>query len=391
MKSFLFLSLLCLVTFGIKGQSLNKKIARQLKYSLSEVAKAKVRYPKVVSPRSMRDDTLFMVPSKDWTSGFYAGNLWYTYELTNDEFWKQKAIEFTAPIENEKNDKTTHDLGFKLYCSFGNGYRLSSNPAYKEILLQSARTLCTRYNPIVGSMRSWDHSTDKWAFPVIIDNMMNLDLLFWAFKQTQDSLFYNVAINHANTTMKNHFREDYSSYHVIDYDAKTGKVTKKNTHQGYSHESAWARGQAWALYGFSMCYRETGNKVYLKQAEKIAEFLLNHPNLPKDLIPYWDFNAPNIPNAPRDVSAATIMASALYEMSIQVSEKNKYYREIADRIMDNVKNNYMCKPKTNGGFLLNNSTGHLPGNHEINVPIVYADYYYLEALLRKRILDKIKN
>lgn len=391
MKSFLFLSLLCLVTFGIKGQSLNKKIARQLKYSLSEVAKAKVRNPKVVSPRSMRDDTLFMVPSKDWTSGFYAGNLWYTYELTNDEFWKQKAIEFTAPIENEKNDKTTHDLGFKLYCSFGNGYRLSSNPAYKEILLQSARTLCTRYNPIVGSMRSWDHSTDKWAFPVIIDNMMNLDLLFWAFKQTQDSLFYNVAINHANTTMKNHFREDYSSYHIIDYDAKTGKVTKKNTHQGYSHESAWARGQAWALYGFSMCYRETGNKVYLKQAEKIAEFLLNHPNLPKDLIPYWDFNAPNIPNAPRDVSAATIMASALYEMSIQVSEKNKYYREIADRIMDNVKNNYMCKPKTNGGFLLNNSTGHLPGNHEINVPIVYADYYYLEALLRKRILDKIKN
>ena len=382
---------MCLVTFGIKGQSLNKKIARQLKYSLSEVAKAKVRYPKVVSPRSMRDDTLFMVPSKDWTSGFYAGNLWYTYELTNDEFWKQKAIEFTAPIENEKNDKTTHDLGFKLYCSFGNGYRLSSNPAYKEILLQSARTLCTRYNPIVGSMRSWDHSTDKWAFPVIIDNMMNLDLLFWAFKQTQDSLFYNVAINHANTTMKNHFREDYSSYHVIDYDAKTGKVTKKNTHQGYSHESAWARGQAWALYGFSMCYRETGNKAYLKQAEKIAEFLLNHPNLPKDLIPYWDFNAPNIPNAPRDVSAATIMASALYEMSIQVSEKNKYYREIADRIMDNVKNNYMCKPKTNGGFLLNNSTGHLPGNHEINVPIVYADYYYLEALLRKRILDKIKN
>lgn len=391
MKSFLFLSLLCLVTFGIKGQSLNKKIARQLKYSLSEVAKAKVRNPKVVSPRSMRDDTLFMVPSKDWTSGFYAGNLWYTYELTNDEFWKQKAIEFTAPIENEKNDKTTHDLGFKLYCSFGNGYRLSSNPAYREILLQSARTLCTRYNPIVGSMRSWDHSTDKWAFPVIIDNMMNLDLLFWAFKQTQDSLFYNVAINHANTTMKNHFREDYSSYHVIDYDAKTGKVTKKNTHQGYSHESAWARGQAWALYGFSMCYRETGNKVYLKQAEKIAEFLLNHPNLPKDLIPYWDFNAPNIPNAPRDVSAATIMASAFYEMSIQVSGKNKYYREIADRIIDNVKNNYMCKPKTNGGFLLNNSTGHLPGNHEINVPIVYADYYYLEALLRKRILDKIKN
>ena len=354
------------------------------------MAKSKVRNPKLVSPRAMRDDTLFMVPSKDWTSGFYAGNLWYTYELTKDDFWKQKAIEFTAPIENEKNDKTTHDLGFKLYCSFGNGYRLSPNPAYKDVLLQSARTLCTRYNPTVGCMRSWDHSTDKWAFPVIIDNMMNLDLLFWAFKQTQDSLFYNVAVNHANTTMKNHFRSDYSSYHVIDYDAKTGMVTKKNTHQGYSHESAWARGQAWALYGYSMCYRETGNKAYLVQAEKIAEFILNHPNLPKDLIPYWDFNAPNIPNAPRDVSAATVMASAFYEMSMQVSGKSRYYKEIADQIIKHVNKNYMCKPKTNGGFLLNNSTGHLPGNHEIDVPIVYADYYYLEALLRKRSLAKIK-
>lgn len=379
-----------IVTLVVKGQSLNKKIERQLKYSLSEVAKAKVRNPKLVSPRAMRDDTLFMVPSKDWTSGFYAGNLWYTYELTNNEFWKQKAIEFTARIENEKNDKTTHDLGFKLFCSFGNGNRLNPNPAYKEVLLQSARTLCTRYNPTVGCMRSWDHSTDKWAFPVIIDNMMNLDLLFWAFKETQDSLFYNVAVNHANTTMKNHFRPDYSSYHVIDYDVKTGKVTKKNTHQGYSHESAWARGQSWALYGYSMCYRQTGNKAYLVQAEKIAEFILNHPNLPKDLIPYWDFNAPNIPNAPRDVSAATVMASALYEMSTQVSEKNNYYREIADKIIRNIDKNYMCKPKTNGGFLLNNSTGHLPGKHEIDVPIVYADYYYLEALLRKRSLANKK-
>lgn len=370
------------------GQSLTKKITSQLNYSFSEIAKSKERNSKLVSPRAMRDDSLFMVPSKDWTSGFYAGNLWYTYELTNDVFWKQKAMEFTAPIESEKNDKGTHDLGFKLYCSFGNGYRLNPNPAYKEVLLQSARTLCTRYNPTVRSMRSWDHSTDKWAFPVIIDNMMNLDLLFWAFKETQDSLFYNVAVNHANTTMKNHFRPDYSSYHVIDYDAKTGSVTKKNTHQGYSHESAWARGQAWALYGFSMCYRETGIKSYLEQAEKVAGFVLNHPNLPKDLIPYWDFNAPDIPNAPRDVSAAAIMASAFYEMSTLVPGKSNNYKKIADQILKNIDKSYWCKPYTNGGFLLNNSTGHLPGNHEINVPIVYADYYYLEAQVRKRNLSK---
>lgn len=383
-KSYVLIVLLGLASSTINAQSFNKKVTEQFTYSLTQIAEAKKRNPKVISPRSMRADTLFMVPSKDWTSGFYAGNLWYTYELTKDNFWKQKAIEFTAPIEKEKNDKTTHDLGFKLFCSFGNGYRLTQNPAYKEILLNAARTLCTRYNPTVHSMRSWDHSTDKWAFPVIIDNMMNLDLLFWAFKQTQDSLFYNVAVNHANTTMKNHYRADYSSYHVIDYDVKTGNVTKKNTHQGYSHESAWARGQAWGLYGFTMCYRETRNKAYIQHAEKIAAFILKHPNLPKDLIPYWDFNAPNIPNAPKDVSAAAIMASAFYEMSTLVPEKSKYYKTIADKIIKNIDQKHWCEPKTNGGFLLNNSTGHLPGKHEIDVPIVYADYYYLEAILRRK-------
>lgn len=387
-KSFYTIALLSFFAVSVNAQSINKKITEQLRYSLAEVAKAKLKDSEVVSPRSMRDDTLYMVSSDDWTSGFYAGNLWYTYELTKDDFWKQKAIEFTDPIEKEKNDSTTHDLGFKLYCSFGNGYRLTGNPAYKEVLLQAARTLCTRYNPTVGCMRSWDHSTEKWAFPVIIDNMMNLDLLFWAFKQTNDSLFYKVAVNHANTTLKNHFRADNSSYHVVDYDVKTGKIIKKNTHQGISDASAWARGQSWGLYGFTMCYRETGNKMYINQAEKIANFILNNPNLPKDLIPFWDYNAPNIPNTPRDVSAASIMASALYEMSTLVPEKSKYYKNIADQIIKNIDKNYWCKPKTNGGFLLNNSTGHLPGKHEINVPIIYADYYYLEAILRKRNLKQ---
>ena len=378
------LILLAAETHAQKRLSDIEQAKAQFTYAFDEIAKSKARDPKVVSPRSVREDTLFMVPSRDWTSGFFAGNLWYLYELTQDKKWMQQAQAFTAPLEREKTNGTTHDMGFKMYCSFGNGYRLTKDPNYKAILLESARTLATRFNPTVGSLRSWDHSRDKWDFPVIIDNMMNLELLFWAFKQTNDSLFYKVAVAHANTTMKNHYRPDYSSYHVIDYDVKTGQVTKRNTHQGYSHESAWARGQSWGLYAFTMCYRETGNKAYLTHAENIANFILKHPNLPSDLVPYWDYNAPDIQNAPRDVSAASLMASAFYELSTLVLAKASFYKSTADKIMNSLSTKYRAEPMTNKGFLLTSSTGHLPNKHEINVPIVYADYYYLEALLRKK-------
>jgi unsaturated chondroitin disaccharide hydrolase len=388
------ISLLTLILIYFSFETIAQKqiieqAAIQFNYAFEEIAKAKAKNPIAVSPRSMRADTLFMVPAKDWTSGFFAGNLWYMYELTNDKKWLQRAQEFTAPIENQKMDSTTHDLGFKLYCSFGNGYRLTKTPQYRDVLLQSARTLTTRFNEKVGSLRSWDHHKEVWQFPVIIDNMMNLELLFWAFKETKDSTFYKVAVSHANTTMKNHYRVDFSSYHVVDYDEKTGQVTKKNTHQGFSHESAWARGQAWGLYAFTMCYRETGDKKYLQHAENIANFILKHPNLPTDLVPYWDYNAPEIPNAPRDVSAAALMASAFYEMSTLIPEKSEFYRKTADKIMASIAEKYTAAPKTNKGFLLTNSTGHLPDKTEINVPIVYADYYYLEALLRKKNLDDI--
>jgi uncharacterized protein YyaL (SSP411 family) len=279
-------------------------------------------------------------------------------------------------------------MGFKIYCSFGNGYRLTKEPKYREIMIQSARTLITRFNPTVGSLRSWDHHAEVWDFPVIIDNMMNLELLFWAFKETKDSTFYKVAISHANTTMKNHFRSDFSSYHVIGYDPKTGAVTKRNTHQGFSDESSWARGQAWGLYSYTMCYRETGDKKYLQQAENIGNFILNNPSTPKDLVPYWDYNAPKIPNEPRDVSAASITASALYELSTMVPDRAVFYKETADKIMKSLNKTYKAEPLTNKGFLLIHSTGNLPAKSEIDVPIVYADYYYLEALLRKRKLNK---
>ncbi|MDL2306311.1 glycoside hydrolase family 88 protein, partial [Bacteroides sp. OttesenSCG-928-D19] len=331
-----------------------------------------------------KDGKLELVVSRDWTSGFFPGELWYMYEYTKDRKWEELARKYTDPLEREKTNAGTHDMGFKMYCSFGNGYRLTKDAKYKDILLESARTLITRYDPTVGCIRSWDFSRDKWQFPVIIDNMMNLELLFWASKESGDAVFQDIAVNHARTTMTHHFRDDYSSYHVIDYDTLTGEVRNKHTHQGYAHESAWARGQAWGLYGYTMCYRETGLPEFLEQARQITRYIFTHPNLPEDLIPYWDFNAPEIPNEPRDVSAATVTASALYELSLYDTENAAKYRGWADTILDNLSENYLAKEGADRGFLLLHSTGSKPSHSEVDVPLVYADYYFLEALLRKQ-------
>lgn len=337
----------------------------------------------LVSPRTMADDgSLVMVPARDWTSGFFPGELWLMYEYTKDPKWEEMAIRFTAPLEDQKLNKGTHDLGFMVFNSFGQGMRLSDRSDYTEINLEAARSLASRYQPNAGVIRSWDHNKNKWDCPVIIDNMMNLELLFWATKVSGDSTFYNIAVNHANATKKNHFREDYGTWHVVDYDTITGDVIKKTTHQGYADESTWSRGEAWALYGFTMAYRETMNEEYLELAQNIAEFIFTHPNLPDDLIPYWDFDAPEIPNEPRDVSAATITASALYELSNYVGEKGSEYKKWADTILENLTDNYRATLGSDAGFLLLHSTGAKSLNSEIDVPLVYADYYFLEALLR---------
>ena len=362
---------------------------KQTEIMLKEIPGAKGGKADLVSPRTLENGQLKLVSSKDWTSGFFPGVLWFLNEYTGKQQWKTEAQTFTANIEREKTNAGTHDMGFKIYCSFGTGYRLTKDAHYKDVIIQSAKTLSTRFNPTVGAIRSWDHHKEVWGYPVIIDNMMNLELLFAATRLTGDSSFYKIAVAHANTTMKNHFRPDYSSYHVIDYDTATGKVVKKNTHQGYADESAWARGQAWALYGYTMCYRETKNPVYLKQAENIAAFIFNHPNMPKDLVPYWDFNAPNIPNEPRDASAAAIAASALYELS-QYSSKEKY-RATANKILESLTNSYRSKIGENKGFILIHSTGSKPANSEVDVPLNYADYYYLEAVLRAKKLNEKKS
>jgi hypothetical protein len=284
-----------------------------------------------------------------------------------------------------------------LFCSFGNGLRLTGDTAkYKDILAIGAESLASRYDPSVGSIRSWDHK--PWHFPVIIDNMMNLEFLTQATKLTGDKKYYDIAVKHAMTTIENHFRKDYSTFHVIDYDAETGKVIAKKTHQGAADESAWARGQAWALYGFTMMYRETNNPKFLNQARKVAKYILDHPNLPEDLIPYWDFDYDKIPTSSntyarrtlRDASAGALFASALLELSQYTDGKEALrYFSSAEMILRNLSiAPYKASYGENGGYILKHSVGSLPGNSEVDVPLTYADYYYVEALIRyKRLLE----
>ncbi|MFN3402481.1 MAG: glycoside hydrolase family 88 protein [Cytophagaceae bacterium] len=337
-------------------------------------------------PRSVNEDgTTHLVTPADWTSGFFPGSLWYIYEFTKNENIKKDAARWTLLLDTVKTIRTTHDIGFMLFCSYGNAYRLTGNPEYKQVIIDGSRTLIKRYNPKVGCIKSWDRKpwSAKWQYPVIIDNMMNLEMLFWATKQTGDSSFYHVANNHALTTLKNHFRHDNSSYHVVDYDSLTGKILSKGTHQGISDSSLWARGQAWGLYGFTMCYRETGNKLFLQQAEKIADYVLNHKNIPSDHIFYWDFHALDIPKAPRDASAAALIASALIELSGYVPAKKENYLKIGETILKNLSSEqYTAKPGTNNYFILKHCTGNFPANSEIDKPLSYADYYYLEGLIR---------
>lgn len=358
-----------------------KSAALQTDILVKNVDSARLIKPNLVSPRTVENGQLKMVVSKDWTSGFFPAELWYFYEYTKDQKWLNLAKKYTEDIKKEQYNRSTHDLGFMIYCPFGNGYRITRDTAYRSVIIQAAKSLSTRFNATAGVIRSWDHNADKWKYPVIIDNMMNLELLFEATKFTGDSSFYKIAVIHANNTLKNHFRPDFSSWHVVDYDVETGQVIKKTTAQGYNNESAWARGQAWGLYGYTLCFRYTKNKAYLAHADAIANFILNNKSTPADGIPYWDYNDPQIPKVSRDASAAAITASALYELA-KYSKNAKLYKVAADKILHSLSTAYVSPAGADYGFILEHSTGHRPAKSEIDVPINYADYYYLEALLR---------
>lgn len=329
-----------------------------------------------------------------WTSGHFPGSLWYLYEYNGDSQMKAMAELYTRRVEDQQFTTDNHDVGFIIYCSAGNEYRITGDKRLEEVIVNTANSLGTRFNDTVGCTQSWDVGPDnKWRFPVIIDNMMNLELLESAAVISGDKKYSDMARSHANTTLKNHFRADNSSYHVIDYDPQTGEVRHKNTGQGYADESAWARGQAWGLYGFTMMYRMTSDTAYLNQAVKIADFMMDHPNMPEDKIPYWDFDAPNPPDAYRDVAAATIMCSGLVELSqyVDKAEAKKILDVVATQFESLAQPFYRAQLGNNAGFILKHSVGSLPAKGEVDVPLSYADYYYIEALLRyKKLADEGK-
>ncbi|MBQ8501507.1 MAG: glycoside hydrolase family 88 protein [Bacteroides sp.] len=347
---------------------------------------------KILNPRTVNPDgSILYVPIDDWCSGFFPGSMWYLYELTGDEKWKTLGEKYTEDLDSVQYLTWHHDVGFMIGSSYMNGLYLADKEEYKPVIVQTAKSLATRFRPTAGIIQSWNiqgwQAERGWECPVIIDNMMNLELLFEATRLSGDSTFHKIAVSHADVTLANHFRKDNSCYHVIDYSLADGSVRNKHTAQGYAHESSWARGQAWAIYGYTMCYRYTKDKRYLDHAEKVYDFIFNHKNLPEDLIPYWDYDAPNIPNEPRDASAAAVTACALYEMSTYID--NPRYKATADKIIESLSSPaYRAEVGTNGNFILMHSVGSIPHGHEIDTPLNYADYYFLEALIKKQRLEK---
>ena len=399
-RNILFFAACMLAFWGCTNTCKNAQQTTDIK-TVIDVAKQQIGYQvkliedsgKFKNPRTVVDGVIKYVPADDWTSGFFPGTMFYMYDLTKDKKWLDLGVKYTETLDTIKYLKWHHDVGFMINCSYGNALAYTNNEAYKAVIIEAAKSLATRYRPTPGVIQSWDEDRGwqgkrGWMCPVIIDNMMNLELMFKATEFSGDSSFYKMAVSHADNTLANHFRKDWSCYHVIDYDKIKGGVRHKQTAQGYADESSWARGQGWAIYGFALCYRYTHNPKYLEATDNIYKFLFNHKKMPSDLVPYWDFDAPNIPNAPRDASAAAVIASALYEL---VGFGKTEYKETADKIMASLSSPvYRALVGTNGNFLLMHSVGSIPHGHEIDVPINYADYYFLEALIRKTNLENKK-
>lgn len=391
-----------LLAFSLSSYGKEKPLQRVIKESMKVVEMQsialaeKLKRKKDQLPTTVHGKSeLITSDSHFWTSGFYPGVLWYLYEYKQDPKVAKLAELYTSRLEKEKLTTDNSNIGLILHCSFGNGYRLTNNPKYEEILVTGARSLSTRFRPICGSIQSGDVDNQKisrvYQIFSSIENMMNLELLMWATNQTGDQSFSAIAVSHANTATNCQFRPDNSSYQVVAFDSITGKPNKQGSFQGYSDESVWARGQAWGLYGFISMYEQTGLKRYLERAKKIATFILFHPNLPANKIPYWDFNAPNIPKEPLDVSAAAITASALIELSELVDEplRSQYLNVAETQIRTLSSTEFLANIGTNGLLILKKRVGANVSEENMDVPISCADYYYVEALVRlNRILNR---
>lgn len=384
---FFITSLLCLACQ--KQESMQELTARvferataQMELMDNNLDSAAVSNPGVaIYPRSInKEGALWTSNYKWWCSGFYPGSMWYVYEYTGDEKIKELALKYQAGLEPLRFRKDDHDIGFQLMCSYGNCLRLTEDQTCVPVLIDGANSLASRFDPEVGCTRSW--SFGKWSFPVIVDNMMNMELLLKAAELGGSDSLKNVALEHARTTMKNHFRDDKSCFHLVDYNPETGEVAGKQTVQGLADDSAWARGQAWGLYGFTMVYRFCKEQDILDHAIAIAEYLL--PRLPEDGVPFWDYDSAEIPNDVRDASAAAIMASGLIELSQYVdAEKAERYLATAEKMLRTLASeDYLCAEGEDYGFLLKHSTGNKNTDSEVDVPLTYADYYFLEALIR---------
>ncbi|ADV42124.1 glycoside hydrolase family 88 protein [Bacteroides helcogenes] len=342
------------------------------------------------------DGSTMFCSYRDWRSGFFPGTLWLAYEMSAEADLLEWARRYTESVRPAEQITDNHDIGFIVMCSFGNGLRLTGDSTYARTIITAARSLSTRFRPAAGIIQSWDVSSGwmskrGWNCPVIIDNMMNLELLFKATELSGDSAYYKLAVKHADRTLKEHFRKDGSCYHVVDYDCRTGRVRSRVTAQGYADESVWSRGQAWAIYGYTVCYRETGDMRYLNQALKTFRFMKNHPAMPADAVPYWDLSVPDISKEPRDASAAACMAAALYELGTMRIKESEECREYADRIMQSLSSPaYRAGLGQNNFFLLRHSVGSIPHHAEVDVPLNYADYYYMEALKRKSVLEEME-
>lgn len=334
-------------------------------------------YPSETRP----DGSWATTPPTGFGSGSFPGSLWFMYEYTHDSTWRTRAEFWQAPLEEQKFNTSDHDLGFILYNSYGNAYRLTGDARFRDILLTAAHSLSTRYVPSMGYVRSRGDVTDLSNFPVIIDTMINIELLFWGARNGGDPAWAEMAHQHALNTYESHVRDDGSIHQTVNFDPVTGKIKEQGKEQGCRLETTWARGQAWAVYGFTVAYRETKDPRMLYAARKTADYFLSH--VPLDKVPYWDFQAPHIPDEPRDSSAAAATASALIELSqLETNSKRAatYWAAARDILRSLSSEAYLSRGTSVASILLH-GTAYKP-HDRFDQGLVYGDYYFLEALTR---------